>query len=182
MVHSTKQLFFFFFFFFFLVFYFYFFGCFFFFTSDAYKKYNLRSCQKFCDALVYLLDNIFIRFGTTLYRQTISILMGTECALLVADLFFFFFFFFFFFLFFFCYERGFMKYLLRENQADIIEAFNLFDVYFNSISRHLDDLLNIDNIYFDKMVDRIYTTGLQFKRANSSDTEAHIFGFESMYI
>ena len=42
-----------------------------------------------------------------------------------------------------------------------------------STSRYLDDLLNIDNIYFDQMVDRIYPTELQLNRANSSDTEAH---------
>ena len=30
---------------------------------------------------------VFIRFGTKLYRQTIGILMGTNCAPLVADLF-----------------------------------------------------------------------------------------------
>ena len=58
-----------------------------------------------------------------------------------------------------------MKSLSRENQADIIEAFN-------STSRYLDDLLNIDNIYFDQMVDRIYPTELQLNRAISSDTEA----------
>ena len=58
-----------------------------------------------------------------------------------------------------------MKSLSRENQADIIEAFN-------STSRYRDDLLNIDNIYFDQMVDRIYPTELQLNRANSSDTEA----------
>ena len=58
-----------------------------------------------------------------------------------------------------------MKSLSRENRADIIEAFNSF-------SRYLDDLLNIDNIYFDQMVDRIYRTELQLNRANSSDTEA----------
>ena len=34
------------------------------------------------------------------------------------------------------------------------------------------DLINIDNIYFDQMVDRIYPTKLQLNRANSSDTEA----------
>ena len=79
--------------------------------------------------------------------------MGTNCARLVADLFLF------------CYERDFTKSLSRENQADIIEAFN-------STSRYLDDLLNIDNIYFDQMVDRIYPTELQINRANSSDTEA----------
>ena len=98
-----------------------------FFTSDVYDNHNLWSCQKVCDALVYLLDNIFIRFGTKLYRQTIGIPMGTNCATLVADLFLF------------CYERYFMKSLSRENQADIIEAFN-------STSRYLDNLLNIDNI------------------------------------
>ena len=36
----------------------------------------------------------------------------------------------------------------------------------------LIDLLNIDNIYFDQMVDRIYPTELQLNRANSSDTKA----------
>ena len=49
--------------------------------------------------------------------------------------------------------------------VDIIEAFN-------SISRYLDNLLNIDNIYFDLIVDRIYPTELQLNRANFSDTEA----------
>ena len=41
-----------------------------------------------------------------------------------------------------------MKSLSRENQADIIEAFLRF--FFNSTSRYLDDVLNIDNIYFDQ--------------------------------
>ena len=58
-----------------------------------------------------------------------------------------------------------MKSLSREHQADVIGAFN-------STSRYLDDLLNIDNIYSDQMVDRIYPTKLQLNRANSSDTKA----------
>ena len=32
-------------------------------------------------------DNIFIRFGTKLYRQIVGIPMGTNCAPLIADLF-----------------------------------------------------------------------------------------------
>ena len=44
-----------------------------------------------------------------------------------------------------------MNSLSRENQAGVVEAFN-------STSRYLDDLLNIDNINFDQMVDRIYHT------------------------
>ena len=58
--------------------------------------------------------------------------MGTICAPLVADLFLF------------CYERDFMTSLSGDNQADI-EAFK-------STSRYLDDFLNIDNPYFEGMV------------------------------
>ena len=58
-----------------------------FFTSEQPKRYKLWSCQKMCDALHYLLDNMFIRFGSKLYRQIVGIPMGTNCAPLVADLF-----------------------------------------------------------------------------------------------
>ena len=105
-----------------------------------------------CDALHYLLDNIFIRFGSKLYRQIVGIPMGTNCAPLVADLFLF------------CYERDFMLSLSDNNQADIIEAFN-------STSRYLDALLNIDNPYFEQMVSQIYPTELQLNKTNFSDTE-----------
>ena len=45
------------------------------------------------------------------------------------------------------------------NQADVIEAFN-------STSRYLDDLLNIDNPYFEGMVNQIYPPELQLNKAN----------------
>ena len=97
--------------------------------------------------------------------------MGTNCAPLVADLFLY------------CYERDlppferftaskgsnfyilFMDSLNHDNQADVIEAFN-------STSRYLDDLLNIDNPYFEGMVNQIYPSELQLNKANISDTEA----------
>ena len=87
-----------------------------FFTSEQPKRYKLWSCQRMCGALHYLLDNIFIRFGSKLYRQIVGIPMGTYCAPLVADLFFF------------CYERYFMLSLSDNNQAEIIEAFNSPDI------------------------------------------------------
>ena len=43
--------------------------------------------SEMCDALNYLLDKIFIRFRSKLYRQIVGIPMGTNCAPLVADLF-----------------------------------------------------------------------------------------------
>ena len=57
-----------------------------FFTSDAVRNYNLLSCQKVCEALTFLLDNNYIRFGSVLYRQIVGIPIGTNCAPLVADL------------------------------------------------------------------------------------------------
>ena len=86
-----------------------------------------------------------------LYRQIVGIPMGTNCAPLVADLFLF------------CYERDFID-LSSDKQADVIKAFN-------STSRYLDDLLNIDNPYFDGMVNQIYPSELQLNKANTSDTE-----------
>ena len=59
--------------------------------------------------------------------------MGTNCAPLVADLFLL------------CYERDFMMSLSDDKQADVIDAFN-------TTSRYLDDILNINNVYFDNMV------------------------------
>ena len=38
-----------------------------FFTSEQPKGYKFWSCQKMCDALHYLLDNIFIRFSSKIY-------------------------------------------------------------------------------------------------------------------
>ena len=117
-------------------------------------------------------DNIYIRFGTKLYeyRQIVGITMGTNCAPLVADLFLF------------CYERDFMKDLSSDNQTDVIKAFN-------STSRYLDDLLNIDNPYFEVMV-YLYPPELQLNKANTPDTEAPILdlhlsisnGFDSFKI
>ena len=98
------------------------------------------------------MDNIYIRFGTKFYKQIVGIPMGTNCATLIADLFLF------------CYERDFMTSLSDIKQAEIIEAFK-------SASRYLDDLLNIDNPYFEGMVNRIYPE-LQLNKANTSDTEA----------
>ena len=59
------------------------------------------------------MDNIYIRFGTKLYRQIVGIPMGTNCAPLVADLFLY------------CYERDFMKDLSSDNQADVIKALTI---------------------------------------------------------
>ena len=124
-----------------------------FFTSEKPKKYHAWLSQNFCDALTFLLDHIFIRFGTKLYRQVVGIPIGTNCAPLVADVFLF------------CYERDFMMSLSDDKQADVIDALN-------TTPRYLDDILNINNVYFDNMVSQIYPSELQLNKANISDTKA----------
>ena len=131
-------------------------------TSDAVRNYNLWSCQKVCEALTFLLDNINIRFVSKLYRQIVGILIITKCAPIVADLFLF------------CYERDFMLSLSEDTQSDVIEAFN-------STYRYLDELLNIDNNFLDSMVNRIYPSELQFNKTNVS-YRCLFFGFTFIYI
>ena len=58
-----------------------------------------------------------------------------------------------------------IKSLTKEKRYDLIDTFN-------STSRYLDDLINIDNIYFEHLVPRIYSAELQLNKANASDTEA----------
>ena len=58
-----------------------------FFTSDAVRNYNLWSCQKVCEALIFLLDNIYTRLCSKLNRQIVGIPMVISCAPLVGGLF-----------------------------------------------------------------------------------------------
>ena len=55
--------------------------------------------------------------------------------------------------------------LIYDMTSEVIEAFS-------STSRYLDGLLNIDNTFFDSMVNHIYPSELQLNKANVSDTEA----------
>ena len=58
-----------------------------------------------------------------------------------------------------------MDSLNHDNQADVIGAFS-------STSKYLGGLLNIDNPYFEGMVNKIYPPELQLHKANTTDTEA----------
>ena len=117
-----------------------------FFTSSDQSRYTLWSCQNVCDAISYLLDNIYIRFGTKLYRQIVGIPMDTNSAPLVADLYF-------------TATREIPWILLTMIIKLVIEAFN-------STSKYLDDLLNIDNPNVEGMVNQIYPPELQLNKAS----------------
>ena len=81
------------------------------------QRFKCWSCQNVSDAIAYLLDNIFIRFGTKLHRLIVGI-PRVLVVLLAADLFLF------------CYEKDFMASLSYDTQAYIIEAFFFFFFFF----------------------------------------------------
>ena len=64
-----------------------------------------------------------------------------------------------------CHLLAYLMPLSDDKQADVIDAFN-------TTSRYLDDILNINNVYFDNMVSQIYTSELQLNKANTSNTKA----------
>ena len=65
--------------------------------------------------------------------------------------------------------RDSLKRNTKKHKAAIVEAFG-------SASGCLDDLLNVDGVYFDRMVDRMCPAGLRLGGASSSDTEAPFWG------
>ena len=91
------------------------------------------TCTDVCNALAFLFDNIFIRYGGTVYRQIVGIPMGTNCVPLVA------------YLFLYWYEWDCMLSLSPILQTDIIKALNM-------TSRYLDNILIIDNHFFENNI------------------------------
>ena len=70
--------------------------------------------------------NIYVQFYGMVNQQIVGILMGTNCAPLIADLFLY------------CYERDFMSDLQKSKRHDLIDMFN-------DTARYLDDIFTIDN-------------------------------------
>ena len=58
-----------------------------------------------------------------------------------------------------------MMSLSDDKQADIIDAFN-------TTSRYMDDILNINNVFFDNMVSQVYPSEHQLIKTNTLDTQA----------
>ena len=84
------------------------------------------------------------------YQQILGIPMGTNCALLKADLFLY------------CYERDFMSNLHKSKQYDLIDMFN-------DTSRYLDNIFAINNPELQKHIPDIYPMKLQLNKASTSD-------------
>ena len=84
-----------------------------------------------------LVDNIYVRFGGQFFRQMVGIPMGTNCAPLLADLFFY------------CYENEFLDKLIKEGKRKLARKFNLS-------YRYIDDFISSNNKRFKEFISDIY--------------------------
>ena len=92
---------------------------------------------------------MYVRFGEQLFRQTVGIPMGTNCALLLADLF----------LYSYekSYENEFLDKLVKEGKRKLARKFNLS-------YRYIDDLILFRNKRFTEFISDIYPKSSPFPR------------------
>ena len=85
----------------------------------------------------FLVDNVYVRFGGQLFRQTVGIPMGAKCAPLFADLFLH------------SYENEFLDKLIKEGKRKLARRFNLS-------YRYIDDLISFNNKRFKEFISDTY--------------------------
>ena len=120
-----------------------------FFCDNKHDKYTNWTYEDLTNALKFLLDNIYVRFGNIVYKQVIGIPMGTNCAPLIADLFLYW------------YESQFMAKIYKNpTEHDLVDKFN-------NTYRYLDDILALNNTDFGNYIKDIYPKELKLVKSNS---------------
>jgi hypothetical protein len=102
---------------------------------------------------MFLIDNICVSFGGTLFQQVVGIPMGTNCAPLLADLFLY------------SYESEFLQKLLKDKKIHEARAFNF-------TYRYIDDVLYINNSRFAEFLPLIYPPELEVKETTDTASSA----------
>ena len=95
------------------------------------KSSNVWDASTLISHVHYLIDNIYVKCGDTLFQQVIGIPMGTDCAPFLANLFLY------------SYEFDWMYKMLDDKKFDILAKFKY-------CFRYIDDLLCINN---DQLMD-----------------------------
>jgi hypothetical protein len=103
--------------------------------------------------LEFLIDNIFVSFGGTLFQQVVGIPMGTNCAPLLADLFLY------------SYESEFLQKLVKYKKIHEARAFNF-------TYRYIGDVLSINNSRFVEFLPLIYPPDLEIKETTDTASSA----------
>jgi hypothetical protein len=93
------------------------------FSNKIQKGKTCYSEEQVISMLEFLIDNIVVSFGGTLFQQVVGIPMGTNCAPLLADLFLY------------SYESEFHQKLVKDKKIHEARAFNF-------TYRYIDDVLS----------------------------------------
>ena len=102
--------------------------------------------------ICYLIDNVYVTCGDSLFRQKIGIPMGTDCAPFLANLFLF------------SYENEWMMKMKKENPQLAHK--------FNHSTRYIDDLLTLNNDGLMKeYMNDIYPDELDLKHENAKNDQ-----------
>ncbi|CAH3162586.1 unnamed protein product, partial [Porites lobata] len=113
-----------------------------FWTNDRTStRYTYFSCRELCLAIDFLIDNIYVRFGSYVFRQVIGIPMGTNSAPLLADLFLH------------TFEYDFMVKTMKQDITKAIQFSNTFP--------YIDDLFSANNVDFGNYISAIYPSESQ---------------------
>ena len=118
--------------------------------SDSKNKYTE---DNIINMLEFLVDNIFVVFGGKVFQQIVGILMGTNCAPLIADIFLY------------SYEAEFIQSLLSTGKKKLASQFNF-------TYRYIDYVLSINNPDFDNYLGQMYSLELEIKDMTESNTSA----------
>ena len=121
-------------------------------TNDRMSmRYTYFSRRELYLAIDFLIDNIYVRFGSSVFRQVTGIPMGTNSAPLLADLFLH------------TFEYDFM---VKTMKHDITKA-----IQFSNTFRYIDDLFSINIVDFENYISAIYPPELQVMEISTSFTE-----------
>ena len=119
------------------------------FTNDPLHGDNKYIAGDICKMIEFLVDNMYVRFGGQLYRQTVGIPVGTNCAPLLADLFLY------------SYQNEFLDKLIKEGKRKLARKFNLS-------YRYIDDLISFNNKIFNEFISDIYPKELTISETTES--------------
>ena len=111
---------------------------------------NMYTADDICKMIEVLVDNIFVPFGSRLFRRVIGISVGTNCAPLLADLFLY------------SDENEFLDNMIKSGHRGLAKSFNL-------CYRCIDDLIVFNNKKFLDYLKEIYPSELTVEKANKSD-------------
>jgi hypothetical protein len=107
------------------------------FSNKIHKGKTCYSEEQVISMLEFLIDNMFVSFGGTLFQQVVGIPMGTNCAPLLADLYLY------------SYESECLQKLVKDKKIHEARAF-IFTY------RYIDDVLSINNSRFAEFLPLIY--------------------------